>query len=139
MYWALLLYYSFQQFNFDFVFPLMNVLCRESRGERSMGGPSLLLDQSPLILMKRFLHQLLIWHNRMKHGVKCFVYEIFLVLDKFFFFSFILFHRLFVLLFSDFFQTPFSFDCCYIICICSKPNPVERIGCGSFLILLLSY
>ena len=32
-------YYSFQQFNFDFVFPLMNVLCRESRGERSMGGP----------------------------------------------------------------------------------------------------
>ena len=38
----------------------------------------------------------------MKHGVECFVYEIVLVLDRFFFFSFsfILLHRLFALLFS---------------------------------------
>ena len=38
----------------------------------------------------------------MKHGIECFVYEIVLVLDRFFFFSFsfILLHRLFALLFS---------------------------------------
>ena len=38
----------------------------------------------------------------MKHGVECFVYEIVLVLDRLFFFSFsfILLHRLFALLFS---------------------------------------